>query len=396
MIVLVINCGSSSLKYQLINMEDESVMAKGLVERIGIDGRITSKTADGKKVSYDKTFNNHTEAFLEVKKNLTEGDLKVVDSLDDISAIGHRIVQGGALFKESVLVTEEVVKGIESLIDLAPLHNAAHIQGIRAAQEVFGDTPEVVVFDNAFHSTMPEKAFMYPLPYEYYEKYQVRKYGFHGTSHRFVSARLKELHPEYNKVVVCHLGNGSSLSAIKDGKVIDTTMGLTPLDGFIMGSRCGAVDPSAITFIMEKEGLTPAETSDMMNKKSGFLGISGISSDARDIEDAAAEGNPRAQLCLDILHYQIAKLIGSYAVALGGLDAICFTAGIGENGPETRAAICEYLKPFGIEMDPAKNDGVRGKECCLSAEDSKVALYLIPTNEELMIARDTKAIVEAL
>ncbi len=396
MIILVINCGSSSLKYQLINMADESVMAKGLVERIGIDGRITSKTGDGRKVSYDKIFNNHTEAFLEVKKNLTEGDLKVIDSLDDISAIGHRIVQGGALFKESVLVDEDVIKGIESLIDLAPLHNAAHLQGIRAAQEVFGDTPQVVVFDNAFHSTMPEKAFMYPLPYEYYEKYQVRKYGFHGTSHRFVSARLKELHPEFNKVIVCHLGNGSSLSAIKDGKVIDTTMGLTPLDGFIMGSRCGAVDPSAITFIMEKEGLTPAETSDMMNKKSGFLGVSGISSDARDIEAAAADGNHRAQLCLDILYYQIAKLIGSYAVALGGLDAICFTAGIGENGPETRAAICNYLKPFGIELDASVNDGLRGKETCLSTADSKVKVFLIPTNEELMIARDTRDIVEKL
>lgn len=265
--ILVINCGSSSLKYQLIDMDGEQMVAKGLCERIGIDGKIKASTADGREKKFEIDLPNHTAAFYEVKKLITEGDLKVVDSLDEITAIGHRVVQGGALFKESCLVTEEVKAGIASLNDLAPLHNPAHIEGINAAQEVFGmDKPEVVVFDNAFHSTMPPKAYIYPFPYEYYEKYQVRKYGAHGTSHRYVSTRLHELHPEYRKVIICHLGNGSSITAVKDGKVIDTSMGLTPLDGFIMGSRCGAVDPSAVTFIMEKEHMTPAEASTMMNK----------------------------------------------------------------------------------------------------------------------------------
>lgn len=398
MIILVINCGSSSLKYQLINMEDESVIAKGIVERIGISGgHISSKTASGKAVEYDKEFPDHTSAFLEVKKNLTEGEAKVIDSLDDITAIGHRIVQGGALYKESVLVTDEVEAGIESLIDLAPLHNAAHLQGIRAAKAVFGESvPQVVVFDNAFHSTMPPKAYIYPLPYEYYEKYQVRRYGFHGTSHRFVSARLAKIHPEYKKVIVCHLGNGSSLSAIKDGKVIDTTMGLTPLDGFIMGSRCGAVDPSAITYIQSKEGLNPEETSDMMNKKSGLLGVSGVSSDMRDVKAAAQAGNERAQLALDIFAYQIAKLIGSYYVALGGCDAICFTAGIGENDSTARLSILKQLECLGIYVDQEVNKKTHGEEAKISTADSKVDLYVLPTNEELMIARDTRDIVEKL
>lgn len=398
MTILVINCGSSSLKYQLINMEDESVRAKGIVERIGITGgHILSKAADGRAVEYDKEFPDHTAAFLEVKKNLTDGDAKVIDSLNDISAIGHRIVQGGALYKESVLVTDEVEAGIESLIDLAPLHNAAHLQGIRAAKAVFGTkVPQVVVFDNAFHSTMPPKAYIYPLPYEYYEKYQVRRYGFHGTSHRFVSARLKELHPEYRKVIVCHLGNGSSLSAIKDGKVIDTTMGLTPLDGFIMGSRCGAVDPSAITYIQEKEGLSPAETSDMMNKKSGLLGVSGVSSDMRDVKAAALAGNERAKLALDIFAYQIAKLIGAYYVALDGCDAICFTAGIGENDSSARYSILKQLTCLGIVVDQEANSNIHGEEAKISTPDSKTAIFVLPTNEELMIARDTKEIVENL
>ena len=395
--ILVINCGSSSLKYQLIDMDDESCIAKGLCERIAIGGHIKASTASGKKVNFDIDLPDHTAAFNEVKKLITEGETKVIDSLDEIAAVGHRVVQGGALFKESVLVTDKVKEGIASLSDLAPLHNPAHIEGINAAQEVFGkDKPMVAVFDNAFHSTMPAKAFMFPLPYEYYEKHKVRKYGAHGTSHRYVSERLKEIHPEYKKVIVCHLGNGSSITAIKDGKVIDTSMGLTPLDGFIMGSRCGAVDPSAITFVQSKEGLTPEETSEMMNKKSGFLGVSGVSSDMRDVEDAAAEGNERAQLALDIFYYQVPKIIASYIVALKGLDALVFTAGIGENGCNVREGICNELEFMGIKIDKEKNDGIRGKEVQLNTPDSKVDIFMIPTNEELMIARDTKHIVESL
>ena len=397
--ILVVNCGSSSLKYQLIDMDGEKMLAKGLCERIGVDGHFEGKTPDGRKTENNNILNNHTEAFMEVKKALTEGETKVIDSLDEIDAIGHRIVQGGALFNDSVLVTEEVKKGIESLIDLAPLHNAAHLQGINACQEVFGmDKPEVVVFDNAFHSTMPPKAFIFPIPYEYYEKYKVRRYGFHGTSHRYVSKRLAEIWGtslEGKKVIVAHIGNGSSLSAIKDGKVIDTTMGITPLDGFIMGSRCGGVDPSAITYIQAKEGLTPAETDQMMNKKSGLLGISGVSSDMRDVEKAAADGNERAQLALDILEYQVTKYMGAFVAALGGVDAICFTAGVGENSPSLRQAVCENLSFLGIEIDADRNR-IRGEELKISTGNSKIEVYVIPTNEELMIARDTREIVEKL
>lgn len=395
--ILVINCGSSSLKYQLIDMDGEKEIAKGLCDRVGIDGKVKASTADGRKAEFDVDMPNHTEAFNQVKKLITEGDLKVVDSLDEIAAIGHRIVQGGALFKESVLIDDKVKEGIASLSDLAPLHNPAHIEGINAAQAVFGkDKPQVAVFDNAFHSTMPPKAYIYPFPYEYYEKYQVRKYGAHGTSHRYVSTRLHEIKPEYRNVIVCHLGNGSSITAIKDGKVIDTSMGLTPLDGFIMGSRCGAVDPSAVTYIMEKENLTPGEMSDLMNKKSGFLGVSGVSSDMRDVENAAAEGNERAQLALDIFYYEVPKIIAGYMTALQGLDALVFTAGIGENGANVREGICEKLEFLGIKIDKKKNDGLRGKEAQLNTPDSKVDIWLIPTNEELMIARDTKRIVEGL
>lgn len=394
--ILVINCGSSSLKYQLIDMNDESTIASGLCERVGLDGKITAK-ANGQKVKFDVSMPDHTTAFYEVKKILTEGDLKVIDSLEEITAIGHRVVQGGALYKESCLVNEQVKADIDMLSDLAPLHNPAHIQGINAAEDVFGkDVPQVVVFDNAFHSTMPPEAYMYPLPYEYYEKHAIRKYGAHGTSHRYVSKRLAELHPEYKKVIICHLGNGSSITAVKDGKVIDTSMGLTPLDGFIMGTRTGAIDPSAVTFLMQKEGLTPAEADTIMNKKSGFLGISGVSSDMRDVEEAAAAGNERAQLALDIFYYEVPKIIASYIVALQGLDALVFTAGIGENGCNVREGICKKLEFMGIKMDYEKNDGIRGKEIRLDAEGSKAAIFMLPTNEELMIARDTKEIVEAL
>ncbi len=397
--ILVVNCGSSSLKYQLIDMDGEKLLAKGLCERIGVDGHFEGKTADGRKVENNNTLNNHTQAFMEVKKALTEGETKVIDSLDEIDAIGHRIVQGGALFNDSCLVTDEVKEGIRSLIDLAPLHNAAHLQGIDACQEVFGkDKPEVVVFDNAFHSTMPPKAYIFPVPYEYYEKYKVRRYGFHGTSHKYVSRHLAKMLGESlegKKVIVAHIGNGSSLSAIVDGKVIDTTMGITPLDGFIMGSRCGGVDPSAITFIQAKENMTPAETDQMMNKESGLLGVSGVSSDMRDVEAAAKKGNERAQLALEILYYQVTKYMGGFVAAMGGVDYICFTAGVGENSPELRKRVLENLSFLGIKVDEEANNS-RGKEVKISTPDSKVEVYVIPTNEELMIARDTRQIVEGL
>ena len=399
--VLVINCGSSSLKYQLFDMDTEAMIAKGNCERIGVDGKIGGSTADGRKFEYEVEFKNHTEAFLEVKKVLTEGDAKVIDSLEEISAVGHRVVQGGALFNESVLVTDEVVEGIRSLCDLAPLHNPAHIQGIEACRNVFGtELPQVVVFDNAFHSTMPPEAYIFPVPYEYYEKYKVRRYGFHGTSHRFVSARCAEVmgkNIEDLKIVTCHLGNGSSITAVKGGKCIDTSMGLTPLDGFIMGTRCGAVDPSVITYLQQKEGWTPEETDAILNKKSGVLGISGVGSDDRDVSAAEANGNERAHLARSIQKYQVRKLIGSYVAAMDGVDAIVFTGGIGENTLDLRADVCKNLSYLGVELDEAANEIMRrGKEGEISTANSKVKVYVLPTNEELVIARDTKAIVEAM
>lgn len=399
--ILVINCGSSSLKYQLFDMNTETMIAKGNCERIGVDGKIGGSTADGRKFDYEVDFPNHTVAFLEVKKVLTEGDAKVIDSLGEISAIGHRIVQGGALFNESTLVTNEVIEGIESLCDLAPLHNPAHIQGIKACIDVFGaQLPQVVVFDNAFHSTMPPEAYMFPVPYEYYEKYHVRRYGFHGTSHRFVSARCAEVMGKDIKdlkIVTCHLGNGSSITAVKGGKCIDTSMGLTPLDGFIMGTRCGAVDPSVITYLQQKEGWTPAQTDTVLNKKSGVLGISGVSSDDRDVLAAAEAGNERALLARNILKYQVRKVIGSYVAAMDGVDAIVFTGGIGENTTDLRADVCNNLSYLGVELNAEANEVMRkGKEGEISSENSKVKVYVLPTNEELVIARDTKAIVEAM
>ena len=399
--ILVINCGSSSLKYQLFDMDTETMIAKGNCERIGVDGKIGGSTADGRKFEYEVPFENHTKAFLEVKKVLTEGDAKVIDDMSEISAVGHRVVQGGALFNESVLVTDEVIKGIESLCDLAPLHNPAHIQGINACIDVFGkDLPQVTVFDNSFHSTMPPEAYIFPIPYEYYEKYQVRRYGFHGTSHRFVSARCAEVMGKDIKdlkIVTCHLGNGSSITAVKGGKCIDTSMGLTPLDGFIMGTRCGAVDPSVITYLQQKEGWTPAETDTILNKKSGVLGISGVGSDDRDVSAAEAEGNERAHLARSIQKYQVRKLIGSYVAAMDGVDAIVFTGGIGENTIDLRADVCNNLSYLGIELDNEANEIMRrGKEGEITTANSKVKVFVLPTNEELVIARDTKAIVEAM
>ncbi len=397
--ILVINAGSSSMKYQLIDMEDESVIAKGNCERIGVDGHFKHTTGDGRVYETDVVMNNHTEAFVQIKNALISEEYGVIKNLDEVSAIGHRIVQGGALFSESVLVNEDVIKGIESLIPLAPLHNAAHVQGIRACLDVFGtEVPEVVVFDTAFHSTMPPKAFTYPVPYEYYEKYAVRRYGFHGTSHRYVSNRCAELMGKDMKdlkIITCHLGNGSSITAIKGGKVIDTSMGLTPLDGIMMGTRTGSLDPSVVTFIAEKEGFTPSEMDTLLNKKSGFLGISGVSSDDRDVTAAAESGNARAQLAIDILEYQILKYIGSYTAALGGVDAIVFTAGIGENQCSHRINVCNNLSYMGVKVDADLNaKAIRGVEGKISASDSTVDVFVIPTNEELVIARDTMALVQ--
>ena len=399
--VLVINAGSSSLKFQLIDMNGEVVIAKGTCGRVGAEmGEFDIKTEKG-KFEKEVAMPDHTAAFQVVKEALTSGETKVIDSLDEISAIGHRVVQGGSLFKESTLVTDEVIEGIKSLCDLAPLHNPAHIQGINACIDVFGkDVPEVVVFDNAFHSTMPKEAYMFGIPYEYYEKYKIRRYGFHGTSHRYVSAEcakimgkdIKDL-----KIITCHLGNGSSITAVKGGKVIDTSMGLTPLDGFIMGTRSGNLDPSVVTFLQEKDGWTPAETNAILNKKSGVFGISGKYSDDRDILKAAAEGDERAELAKKMLWYQIRKYIGQYIAAMQGVDAIVFTGGIGENSQPLRQNICESFGYIGVTFNAEENaKAIKGKGGELSGPDSKIKVYVIPTNEELMIARDTKEIAEKL
>ena len=400
--ILVINAGSSSLKYQLIDMDNESMVCKGNCERIGMPGGIfTHKTADGRELHKNVNMLDHTAAFMQVKNALMDQEYGVIQSLDEVAAVGHRIVQGGAIFHESVLVNEKVIEDIESLIPLAPLHNKAHSQGIRACREVFGESvPEVVVFDTSFHATMPPKAYMFNVPYEYYEKYAVRRYGFHGTSHRYVSHRCAQLMGKDLKdlkMITCHLGNGSSITAIEQGKVIDTSMGLTPLDGFMMGSRTGTLDPSVVTFIMEKEHLTPREMDEILNKKSGLLGISGVSSDDRDVTKAAAEGNQRAILAHDILTYQIAKFIGGYMVALGGCNSIVFTAGVGENQSHHRQVVCDYLSFLGLKIDPELNKQmVLGKEGKISTPDSTIEVWVIPTNEELVIARDTKALVEAM
>ncbi|MBP3435021.1 MAG: acetate kinase [Clostridia bacterium] len=395
--ILVINAGSSSLKYQLIDMEGEQVVAKGLCERIGIDGRFTHKTGDGRVVQKDVAMPDHTTAFEQVKQALVSGEGKVVNDLSEVAAIGHRVVQGGAKYDKSVRIDEDVLKAVREYEVLAPLHNPACLKGIEAATAAFGtEIPQVAVFDTAFHQTMPEVAYLWGLPYECYEKYGVRRYGYHGTSHRFVSKRCFELlgkpDGKGTRIITCHLGNGSSLAAIRDGKVIDTTMGLTPLDGFLMGTRSGAIDPSAVTFIMEKEGLSPEEMDNLMNKKSGMLGISGVSSDDRDITAAMDAGNARAKLAWDMRSYQILKYIGGYVAALGGLDAIVFTAGIGENQDRLRAELLEGLAYLGVKLDAEANN-VRGQEREITTADSAVRAFIIPTNEELVIARDTKALI---
>lgn len=402
MMILVINAGSSSLKYQLFDMENETMLCKGNCERIGLEKSfIGHKTYNGRKTEKQVELKDHKDAFMQVNEMLTDAEYGVIGSVSEISAVGHRIVQGGARFSKSELVNDKVVEGIKALIPLAPLHNKGHVQAIEACTEVFGESvPQVVVFDTAFHATMPPKAYIYPVPYEYFEKYKIRRYGFHGTSHRYVSNRWAEITGKSligTKMITCHLGNGSSITAIQDGKVIDTSMGLTPLDGFMMGTRCGTLDPSVVTYIEEKENLTPQEMSDILNKKSGLLGISGVSSDDRDVTKAAAEGNTRAQLAHEILRYEIEKFIGGYYVALGGCDVMIFTAGLGENQAHHRQAICDNLASLGVKLDPELNNKmILGNEGKISAEDSKVEVYVIPTNEELVIARDTQAIVSKL
>lgn len=394
--ILVVNAGSSSLKYQLLDMTDESVIAKGNCDRIGIDGHIAHKTFDGRKVDMDCAFPTHTEAFEKLVEVLTTGDASVISSMSEISAVGHRIVQGAEIFDKTCLATDEVIQQIDDLQELAPVHNHPHALALWACKKVIPENvPQVVVFDTAFHQTMPPKAFMYGLPYEDYEKYHVRKYGFHGTSHRFVSAALAEAMGKDIKdlkIVSCHLGNGSSITAVDGGKSVDTSMGFTPLDGVVMGTRTGSVDPSAVTFVAQKHGFTTKEMSDYMNKKSGFLGVSGVSSDNREITDAAQHGDAKAKLVTDMLVYEIKKYIGSYAAAMNGLDAVLFTGGIGENAFDVRQAVCENMEFFGIEIDPEANKS-RGELKKISTPNSKVEVWVVPTNEELLIARDTLELI---
>ena len=393
--VLVINCGSSSLKFQLINSESEAVLAKGLCERIGIDGRLTYQPAGGEKNVSEKAMPTHTEAIQFVIDALTDADTGVVKSLDEIGAVGHRVVHGGEKFAKSVVVTPEVKAAIAECNDLAPLHNPANLIGIEACESLMPGTPQVVVFDTAFHQTMPEKAYMYGLPYEYYDKYKVRRYGFHGTSHSFVSKRVAEIVGKpYNatKTIVCHLGNGASVSAVLNGESVDTSMGLTPLEGLVMGTRSGDIDPAIMEFIAKKENLDIAGIMNVLNKKSGVEGVSGVSSDFRDLEAAAKAGNKRAELAIDVFAYRVAKYVGAYTAAMNGVDNIVFTAGIGENCTFVRTKVCSYLGYLGITIDEEAN-GKRGEEIVISTPDSKVKVLVVPTNEELAIARETVALV---
>ena len=396
--ILVINCGSSSLKYQLINSDSEQVLAKGLCERIGIDGSaITHQKAGGEKQTTSAPMADHTQAVKLVIEKLTDSAVGAVKSLDEIDAVGHRIVHGGEKFADSVLLTEEVMKAIEECNDLAPLHNPANLIGINSCREIMPGVPMVGVFDTAFHQTMPKKAYLYGLPYEYYEKYKVRRYGFHGTSHDFVSERAAQIlgkKREDLKIIVCHLGNGASVSAVMNGKSVDTSMGLTPLEGLIMGTRSGDMDPAIISFLMEKEGISAQEMIAICNKKSGVLGLSdGLSSDFRDLAEAAEKGNQQAQTALETYAYRVGKYIGAYAAAMNGVDVIAFTAGAGENNAKVRELIGQYIGFLGTNIDPEKNK-LRGEEVILSDEGSRVVTMVVPTNEELAIARETCRLVK--
>ena len=396
--ILVINCGSSSLKYQLFDMENESVSAKGLVDRIGIDGsNITHRKTGAQPFTLNTPIKDHKAAMKLVLDALLDSEHGVLKSLDEISAAGHRIVSGGDYFKEAVLVNEEVMDALRKCIPLAPLHNPGHIMGIEAIQHALPKLPNVTVFDTAFHQTMPDYAYMYGLPYEFYEVHRVRRYGAHGTSHNFVALRAAEILGKplsELKMVTCHLGNGSSISAVKNGKCIDTSMGLTPLAGVLMGTRTGDMDPACVPFVQNITKYSADEMNNFMNKKSGLLGISGVSSDLRDVEDAANKGHERAKLAIEMLEYGIRKYIGAYTVAMEGLDVIVFTAGIGENSAATREGVCKKLEFMGVKIDPEKNN-IRGKEAIVSTDDSKVTVMVVPTNEELMIARETKRIAFA-
>ena len=393
--VLVINCGSSSLKYQLIDSDTEAVLAKGLCERIGIDGRLVYQKAGNDKEITEASMPTHKEAIQMVLEALTNEKTGAIKSLAEVNAIGHRIVHGGEKFASSVVITDEVLEAVAQCNDLAPLHNPANLIGINACKELMPGVPMVAVFDTAFHQTMPEKAYLYGLPYEYYENYKVRRYGFHGTSHSFVSketARFLGMDLENSKIIVCHLGNGASISAVKDGKCVDTSMGLTPLEGLVMGTRSGDIDPAIMEYIAKKENLDIAGVMNVLNKKSGLEGISGLSSDFRDLTAGAKEGNKRAIAAIEVFCYRVAKYVGSYVAAMNGVDAIAFTAGIGENVGLVREKVCSYLGYLGITLD-AEANAKSGDDCVISAADSKVKVAVIPTNEELAICRETVALV---
>ncbi len=394
--VLVINCGSSSLKYQVINSDSEAVLAKGLCERIGIDGRLVYQPAGGEKEITEAAMPTHKQAIQMVIDALMNEKTGVIKSLDEIGAVGHRVVHGGEKFAASAIITDEMIKVVDECSDLAPLHNPANLIGVRACQELMPNTPMVGVFDTAFHQTMPKEAYLYGVPYEYYEKYAVRKYGFHGTSHSYVSKRAAAiLNKPYEelKTIVCHLGNGASICAVKNGESVDTSMGLSPLEGLVMGTRSGDIDPSAVEFLAKKEGLDLAGILNVLNKKSGVLGLSGVSSDFRDLETATNEGNERAKAATQVFVYRVIKYIGAYAAAMNGVDCICFTAGVGENDSNIRKAVCKNLSYLGIQIDEAAN-AKRGEEIVISTPDSKVKVLVIPTNEELAIARETVALVK--
>ncbi len=406
--VLVINCGSSSVKYQLLDMTDESTMAEGIADRVAVmggrDAVLKHRRPGAEEVQIAAEMPDHSVALRYIFEALTHREHGVIKSLSEINAVGHRVVHGGERFAESVLIDEEVIKAIEEHAELAPLHNPPNLIGIRACQEHLPNVPHVAVFDTAFHQTMPEHAYLYGLPYELYEKYGVRRYGFHGTSHRYVSMIAAELLEkrgiprEQQRIVTCHLGNGCSMAAVKGGKSVDTTMGFTPLEGLLMGTRCGDLDPALVPFLMERLDMSPEEIDQYLNKKCGLLGVSGVSSDMRDVKAAALQGNRRAQIALEIFCYRVRKYVGAYAAVMGGLDAIVFTAGIGENEPLVRTKVVEGLEFLGAKIDEDKNhdDAIRGQVADISAEDAKVRVFVIPTDEELMIARDTVAIVQRL
>ncbi|MBP3512722.1 MAG: acetate kinase [Prevotella sp.] len=395
--ILVLNCGSSSIKYKLYNMDDRTVMAQGGIEKIGLPGSFLKMTLpDGTKKIIEEDVPEHTKGVEFIFRILTDAELGALKSLTELDAVGHRMVHGGEKFNKSVVLTDEVLEVFVACNDLAPLHNPANLKGVKAVSALLPEIPQVGVFDTAFHQTMPDYAYMYALPYELYEKYGIRRYGFHGTSHRYVSQRVCEylgVSPEGKRIITCHVGNGGSISAVKDGKCVDTSMGLTPLEGLVMGTRSGDLDGGAVTFIMDKEGLTPAEMSNLLNKKSGVAGITGVSSDMREVIAAAKSGNERCRLALEMYAYRVRKYIGAYAAAMGGVDIILFTGGVGENQADMREAFCKDLGYLGVELDVEKNNTIHGDEAVISTPASKVTVCVIPTDEELMIAKDTMALV---